>query len=904
MSSPFVIILLLHFFHTSQIILPIHDEFLGMGLKNVTCAVDTREWSLSMQRERPLYSHMVNATVECSGDLKFFSYYGKLHFAVDVGESESVINERLPVGSHLRTSDGTAHGLFSAAEQEYLREAVLDACALNVAIRDVSVAPPDPLLDRLSTMAKSWVNNNVEHSVCENLVPLFRFLMRRSAALIPLAPPVDVVDNATIPLAKSELFSSAAHLLHALPPPVPGAKMTASFIGETSLRLSCVLEQGLSLTYKSGDEKNWKIVQILISAALKHLPEIAARFAKVQSLSPHKLALLKRDAMSPLFDHRLPWSEDTGLDFMVHSVLPPGTAISLDLNVKGFRWNGKTYECSFYRDGGVSMSNLRIENAGEFGGIMTNFVLPFVTHRINKVIDSTLQLLPLQEGSDSLVSLPEWKPHMRFVPPTLVFIVYACVALAICVCVIENGRRRHRQTPIQSSVDLTEISLLRVMSEDLILSVGVCLCFGCFVWSNCTTAATVLLGEKLMVYNFSLRSTVTDLWAAGLNPLSFAVALFSGIYPYVKLMGVLYYTAVKQSPDAPMLHAMDYVGKLSLLDTFVMLMMVTGLTINEVADVVVYAPFYIFLAGTLGSIAMGNYATRIWRRNTTMRVPRDHNNWWILEDDAAAGSEEEEEGEEDIIREEDVGVQQEENTGDPAVFSAFVSRFIRKCCHVFTIVRQRWRYVWRGQRRFRQALKRSGGMLIASLPAWFFPLVSYRVGGVGPLLTKQYKTYSLTALSAAVDPVCLGVTLFTVLVAPCLYVAAPRKLRWLASWCAADALVLACLAGLIQLNDFVEFIVGEELVGIYTAHAILHLALLPLFLAAVYVWWLVFSDLLYLKGPADAWHRFQLFMRNRRRSNVEETQPFLDPSGGENNDNDRISVEEDGTAIQEQPTIV
>lgn len=937
-AHSFLIFIIITLFHTSHILLPIDDAFLGMAIGNVSCQADVQQWKLSSQPEMPLVSQLHNATMGCSASLQFFAYSGTIHFLANVEDSRSVIVDKKywvsPPVMHDAAADASSSFSSSSSvasapstpqrPERRERTTEIRACELHVTLSEFNVFPPDPFLDLLTSTIQDFLNAHFQQGVCDYVLPFFEGLLLETEPLLPLMPPEERASTA-VPLSNTDAFRSVVNLLHTLPPPVPGAKVTAEFVGETALRLSCQLEEGLSFTYRSGDEKEWKVLQILLSAAVKHLSSFLSQFIPIHAISQQTLSgsILPKANMTAMDEalrtasaglegelaavwHKeqngrlvsspssffppgiqLPWSEDTTMDTTFHSELPVHATIYLDINVKGLQWDPETYACYFEREDGVFLSNIRLENAGELGGVLTNFIFPLLTERVNMLLSSALSYLPVEtllaaDGSQrELASVPLRKPSVQQVPPIPIMVGYLVISLGLCVGVVERGRRHHRQTPVLSSINMEEVSIIRLVVEDVLLSVGVCVCFGCFVWSNCTTAATVVLGGDLVVYSFSLRSTVTDLWNAGLNPLSFAVALFSGVYPYVKLAGVLYYTAVKQKPDAPMLHVMDYIGKLSLLDTFVMLMMVTGLTIAGVADVVVYPPFYIFLAGTLGSIAMGNYATRLWRRHTTLRLARDDNHWLIFdEDDDTLYVDSISTPNTDLLTQDSVdgAILQEGGEEGERRTSLLCTRLATRArTWVSRFWRRTKRLVYRASSyRCRLAMKRCVVMLVCSLPAWFFPLVSYRVGGVGPLLTSPYKTFNLTQLSAAVDPICLVVTLFTVLIAPCVFVLAPKKLDWLASWCAADALALACLAGLLQLNDFVAFIVGEDLVGIYTAHAILHLSLLPLFLAALYVWWLVIADIFHFKGPMDAWHQIWLAIHERRS---EEAERLLVPDG-------------------------
>ena len=99
-----------------------------------------------------------------------------------------------------------------------------------------------------------------------------------------------------------------------------------------------------------------------------------------------------------------------------------------------------------------------------------------------------------------------------------------------------------------------------------------------------------------------------------------------------------------------------------------------------------------------------------------------------------------------------------------------------------------------------------------------------------------------------------AVSLFTILVAPSLFALMPRRGRFLASWCAADVFVVACVAGLLQLHQFITFVLGEGMDDIYTAHATLQWPMLPLAVASLVVWYLIIKDVVGMSWPSKQQH--------------------------------------------------
>lgn len=759
---------------SSHASVPINESFLGMSISNVTCSMDYFDLQVTNSHGTLLIEIMS-------------SYSPGVQCKADFSVSDYAGQLLLTVGMDnpfaVVTVDPAEVNGYS-----YL------ACHFNPLVV-LDVLPPDPFLKLVFSMLDNGtvigsIGSNLCHSMLSTYAEQFK-------PISPPSPPLPLNDGAQ-PLQNTTLFSSVARVVEALPPFVPGAEFRVQFVGDTALRVGC-------------------------------------SFSKRQIVSADRFAPLIQRLLRRFPSETLEkWSSLSLEDWSLGFVMLKDSFVSFDINLKSFEFDPSSYAIRVDQQDGVWLSNL-VFNETEYTNHFLSYIFPLALETLNSVLNTQLGKLPPVNGHQ--VQLPWNKPHTRSCPPTLIIILFVLVCIALCGSVVMRSYQNYIRQPICDVRSSLPVGLRRIVTEDLILTIGISICAGCFVWSNLTTAATVVVGQELVVYSFSLRSTVTDLYAAGLSPLSFAVALFSGVYPYLKLAAVLYYTAIMNDPDSKVLHAMDYLGKLSLLDTFVMLLMVTGLTIPGIADVDVYAPFYIFLLGTLGSIAMGNYATHIWRRGTDARRSQEEPVEIIGEPTAAVP---------DNAQTVEVAASNAEDES-----SGLIDMARDKLSFLWSLV-QKWKYM--------KSTSRVGAVFFLSVLAWFLPLVSYRVDGLGPYLTQPYKTFTLTGLSVAVSSGCLVVTFFTVLVAPCVYVLSPKRFRWLASWCAADALVLACLAGLLQLNDFVEFIVGEELIGVYSAHATLHLSFLPLLGAAVYVWWLVIEDLCQLNGITDAWSRLRFLV--------------------------------------------
>ena len=161
-----------------------------------------------------------------------------------------------------------------------------------------------------------------------------------------------------------------------------------------------------------------------------------------------------------------------------------------------------------------------------------------------------------------------------------------------------------------------------------------------FVSSNAAAGADVLLSATAAddagtvradappIFEFTLANSVTDMWAAGVYPLSALIAVLSGGWPYLKLVAI---AAAWCSPDwilaclrvgrASTLRVVDALGKWSLIDAFVMVLFRVAFRFRAqtrdddawaAVDVRV-APkwgFHAFVLATVVSLGVGHVARR------------------------------------------------------------------------------------------------------------------------------------------------------------------------------------------------------------------------------------------------------------------------------------------------------
>ena len=163
-----------------------------------------------------------------------------------------------------------------------------------------------------------------------------------------------------------------------------------------------------------------------------------------------------------------------------------------------------------------------------------------------------------------------------------------------------------------------------------------------FISSNSGTGASVFVvfkvGRRIQVpslFDFGLINSVRDFWKAGTYFLSVLVAVFSGIWPYVKLvlMMILFVmpaSILNKRKREQFLRKLDAVGKWSILDSYIMTLMLVAFHFHvefpveepseakdrSVIDVFVYAAygFVTLIVGTIISLCLSHILTHLDRR--------------------------------------------------------------------------------------------------------------------------------------------------------------------------------------------------------------------------------------------------------------------------------------------------
>ena len=175
----------------------------------------------------------------------------------------------------------------------------------------------------------------------------------------------------------------------------------------------------------------------------------------------------------------------------------------------------------------------------------------------------------------------------------------------------------------------------------IFIPLGIFSTIALFISSNSSTGASVYIafevGRRIQIpslFDFGLINSVRDMWKAGVYLLSVIVALFSGIWPYTKLVlmlisFILPTSLFKKKRRKSILRILDATGKWSILDSYIMTLMLVAFHFhvsfpvvqpseaNEgtIVDVFVLAAygFFTLILGTIISLFLSHIITHLHR---------------------------------------------------------------------------------------------------------------------------------------------------------------------------------------------------------------------------------------------------------------------------------------------------
>lgn len=770
---------------------------LGAHAFNLTCdEVQLRDVSAGWLADQAYSSITQSGFLRCHANLTAYAYSGLVLAHVDVFPSEVRLLDKFDGGSCS------------------IQSTTVDSCDVNASVTALYSEPPTRLIDLLLEKVRADINDNTNAYVCKVLVPRVQASIVNSS--VPCLPPRGGVRDDLFPVADAPLIralmSVASEVLPSLPP---------SWVAcENTYRQRCTIQVPLA------SNATWCGNVSLVPAAPS-----ATAVEWAQGLVDAYLAGSLPDPF-PLYG--LP---EGNIDASVSLQAPSLCSLMLDVDA-GLQFAEGNY-VDVLLNPGVSIANMALICRGSLGNLITHELMPRVQDALNAKLSALLAAAAAasptthNKGDNTTVRVSFGNnATVRNAPLYAPLVGITVLGLVAGVLLVRRNLRRHAGSPVLSVRTGAAVSVARLVAEDVLLIGGVVACLLLFAASNTMTGATVVLGREVSTYSFSLSNTVADLWSAGLKPLSVCVLLFSGIYPYVKLVSILVFTVWANRPGSRVLMLIDCIGKFSLLDTFALMVMASGLEIRGVAEVAIHRSFFMFMGATLASIALGNYATQLWRVDTTVRLEDESVD--NTSDYAAAATTDAAASGRGADRSASLPAPAPVGTVAPVASAIAAEPPAGRAAS--------W---WR--RALVLLTHPALLMLACSVPAWLAPCLRYTVGGFARLLTPTSKSMTLYALSTLNGRTCgipvFVVTLLTTLVAPCLHVLLYPHCAFLASWCAADAFIVACVAGLLQLHQFVTFVLGSGMDDVYTAHAALLWPMAPLAAAALLVWVYVARDI-------------------------------------------------------------
>jgi len=494
--------------------------------------------------------------------------------------------------------------------------------------------------------------------------------------------------------------------------------------------------------------------------------------------------------------------------------LPGGMSLAVQLVLRDLVCKSKA-DCHISAYRGMQLANLRLNGAAELDRVVNNAVGPMLVSIVNALLAGNSSNANNIDGVDFGFPMKV----QDTVPPMPLAIGIAALFSGLGVAVIAYSANRHTHRPVVY-VDANPIPLCRIVAEDSLIVFTCFTAMYLFMWSNTTEAASVVAGGELYIYSFSLTNTVRDLWKAGLYPLSFFVCLFCGVYPYFKLLAIMIFSVVLQRPQSTMLRFIDALGKFSLLDTFVMMILVTGLEVKGIAEVRIRISFNLFLVATALSLFVGNYATHGWRRETNIEVAAqaalERKLLHVLpklEEDEKKFSALETASDGKSLNNMDISALEEQRRRD----------------------REKWAWKF--------AIPAFSIVTAAGLVVLLCKSLRYNISGIAVIVTGSSKDFSLLELVKACPWTVISTATFTVVIGPSLYTLTFPRLRFLGAWCAADCFLLTCVASLVQLEQFIKFILGDAFLPVYQAHAQLQWPLLVLLGGMLVQWFLIGKEL-------------------------------------------------------------
>eukprot|EP00980_Cylindrotheca_fusiformis_P003483 scaffold781_cov132-Cylindrotheca_fusiformis.AAC.2 len=331
--------------------------------------------------------------------------------------------------------------------------------------------------------------------------------------------------------------------------------------------------------------------------------------------------------------------------------------------------------------------------------------------------------------------------------------------------------------------------------------------------SNLSVGASVDLSLRLGdenhirlpgLFEFSLVNTITEFYRAGIYPLLFLVLVFSGIWPYAKLLFMLraWLKPHPRSTREERLLNLDAFSKFSLVDTYVLVVMVVAfrfhLDIIESFGIDFYVTpefgFYSFLLATCLSLLLGHGMIYFHRRDAAHQQGELPDYELVLES---------------VL---DHSFTVREN-GSSLRLSRLFQVFVFSCCVVALVFLP----LGFGEKSFVFEIGGLAGLALGDDKRSSYSLLS--LGAAIPESVENPGSIGIVFLQGAyyfyavVTPIICLLSL-TILFAIPLPLSKQRSLLVVAeianAWSAVEVFVLSICAALFQISTFASFIIGDK----------------------------------------------------------------------------------------------
>ena len=149
----------------------------------------------------------------------------------------------------------------------------------------------------------------------------------------------------------------------------------------------------------------------------------------------------------------------------------------------------------------------------------------------------------------------------------------------------------------------------------------------------CTTQASVvssplLTRHQYILSQFSFSSALQALWNAEIYLYAILVAFWGAVFPFLQILGILYYRVICKRPHSRALRALCAMVKFAFLFPFTIVMCVTALDIDGATAIEFTSSYFGYSAAVVLLILTGNFATSGFLQEVPVHYGGDLGAWW------------------------------------------------------------------------------------------------------------------------------------------------------------------------------------------------------------------------------------------------------------------------------------